>query len=338
MFLDLINLYKKSIKSDRTPLEDFNTECFANILKLYKNIKNDFILNFLGLPQDEYRITTQLRKDLPEVQNCIIDLVFIGKSNVCIIENKIESQEGYKQLERYGHVLDIHYLELKKHLFYCTKYTELKNENGEYDIYNFKQFKWFEIAKFLKKYQNENPLINEYIKFLYKYKMAQENTFKSENIVAMENLQKTIEIAEFHINNSKENFNEAFRSDKAEYINNFDELKKNNRVKNWKLGILNGGGHSEILYCIEFKKLKLKTQIYVSSSNANYEDFKKISFDRSVIKSFDFEFGFCYYVDTDLGKFLNDENSDLNIKNWFLNSFEIMNTLISNNPQLNWNK
>ena len=338
MFLDLINLYKKSIKSDRTPLEDFNTECFANILKLYENIKNDFILNFLELPEDEYRITTQLRKDLPEVKNCIIDLVFIGKSNVCFIENKIESKEGREQLLKYSRVLDIHYLELKKHLFYCTKYTELKNENGKYDIYNFRQFKWFQIAKFLKKYQNENPLINEYIKFLYKYKMAQDNTFKSENILTVENLQKTFEIAEFHLNNCKEDFNIKFSSEKNVRNNNWNQLKIHNRISNWKLGILNGGGHSEILYCIEFNNLKLKTQIYVTSNNTNYEKFKKLSNDRNDIRSFDFGSGFCYYTSTDLGKFLNDENSDINIKEWFCESFKIIETLILNNPQLDWNK
>lgn len=335
MFLDLINLYNKNINSFRTPLEDFNTESFANLLRLYENIKNDFIYNFLKLPEDKYVVRTQLRKALPKATNCIIDLVLIGENNVCFIENKVESPEGWEQLKRYGNVLDIHYSELKKHLYYFTKYTDLKNEKGEYDIYNFKQFKWFEIAKFLRKYQIENPLIKEYLKFLTNYKMAQDNTFKTENILSMENMLKTVEIIEFHIDNCKDEFNKFFGSDKSVKNYTWNQLKTHNRICNWSLGVLNNG-YSEVLYGIELGKLKLRTQIYVSSSNGNYQEFKKLSFDKSIIKTFDFGNGFCYYVNTDLGKFLNDENSDKKIKEWFLNSFEIMKTLISNNPELDW--
>lgn len=338
MFLDLINLYTKSGNSNRTPLEDFNTESFANILRLYENIKSDFIFNFLRLPQDSYQIKTQLKRDLPDDVNCIIDLVFIGENNICFIENKVESQEGWEQLRRYSDILDIHYLKLKKHLYYCTKHTDLKNENGQYDIYNFKQFKWFEIAKFLRKYQKENPLINDYLKFLNYYKMAQENTFKSENLLSMENMLKTIEVAEFHIQNCKPEFNKLFGSEKYDRNFNWSQLKTHNRICHYNSGILKSNlkEYSEILYSIEFSDLKLRTQIYLPSNNSQYQEFKKISFDKDIIKTSDFGNGFCYYIDTDLGRFLNDENSDRHIKHWYLDSFEIMRNFISANPQLDW--
>ncbi|MDP3313717.1 hypothetical protein [Lutibacter sp.] len=66
MFLDLINLYKNNNNGNKTPLEDFNTEYFANILRLYKNVNDDYITNFLQLPDDNYVIKTQLKKDLPD--------------------------------------------------------------------------------------------------------------------------------------------------------------------------------------------------------------------------------------------------------------------------------
>ena len=335
MFLDLINLYNKNSNSNKTPLEDFNTESFANILRLYEDVKSDFIYTFLNLPEDNYNIKTQFKRILPEDPNCIIDLVFIGDKNVCFIENKVESSEGWEQLRRYGSALDIHYSELMKHLYYCTKYTDLKNEEGEYNRYNFKQFKWFEVAKFLKKYQKENPLINDYLKFLNNYKMAQDNTFKSENILSMENMLKTLEIAEFHIENCKGEFNKLFGSEKNVRSYNWNQLKTHNRICNWSLGVLSGG-YSEVLYCIELGNLKLRTQIYVSSNNSNFQKFKDLISDQSIIKTFDFGNGFCYYVNTDLGRFLNDENSDKKIKDWFINSFEIMKNLISNNPQMDW--
>lgn len=338
MFLDLINLYNKNSNSNRTPLEDFNTECFANILKLFEVVKIDFIYNFLELPQDKYIIKTQLKKDLPNDPNCIIDFVLIGENNICFIENKVESVEGWEQLRRYCDVMDIHYKELNNYLFYCTKYTDKKNNNGEFNAYNFKQFKWFEIANFLRKFQNENPLIKEYLKFLNYYKMGQDNTLKSENLLAMENMLKTIEIAEFHIENCRLEFNEIFGSEKSVRNFNWTQLKTHNRICNYSSGILKSenNGYSEVLYSVEFSNLKLRTQIYVNSNHNKYQEFKKLSFDGNQFKTFDFGNGFCYYFNTDLGKFLNDVNSDKKIKDWFLNSFEIMKTLISNNSQLDW--
>ena len=41
----LLNLYKNN--SNKTPLEDFNTECFSGILNMYNDVKKDFITNNL---------------------------------------------------------------------------------------------------------------------------------------------------------------------------------------------------------------------------------------------------------------------------------------------------
>lgn len=339
MFLDLINLYNKNNNSNRTPFEDFNTECFANILRLYENIKIDFITNFLQLPDDNYSIHTQLKKDLPEDPNCIIDLVFIGERNICFIENKVESQEGWEQLLRYGKVLDIHYKELKTHLVYCTKYSDLKNKNGEYSKYNFKQYKWFEVAKFLRKYQITNPLINEYLIFLNSYKMAQDNTIKAENLLSMENMLKTIEVAEFHIDNCKQEFTDLFGYFSLNKNSNWDQLRDNNRFCHYKEGILNSPvkAHSEVLYSIEFSTLQLRSQIYVNSNNLQFKEFKNMNYDNNIFRTQDFGSGFCFYLSTDLGKFLNNNNSDLEIKAWFTESFVLLDNLIKSNPKLDWN-
>jgi len=57
MFLDLYKLYKKNGYSERSPLEDFNTEVFAGILRISIPILNDFI-QLLKLPDDDYEIKT----------------------------------------------------------------------------------------------------------------------------------------------------------------------------------------------------------------------------------------------------------------------------------------
>lgn len=338
MFLDLINLYGKSETNNRTPLEDFNTECFANILKLYKNIKQDFITNFLGLEKDNYTIKTQLRKALPEDQNCIIDLAFLGTKNVCFIENKIESGEGYKQLKRYGDALDLYYSELTKHLCYCTKYTDVKNKNGEFSKYNFRQFKWFEIAKFLRTYQEDNPLIKEYLEFLNYFKMGQDNTIKAENLLSMENMLKTIEILEFHIDNSKQEFVSLFGYNNLNKNSNWDQLKTHNRFCYYNTPIIGSEKNkwSEVLYSIDLNSLKLNCQFYINNDHEAYNQFVNLKVNNIEIKALDYGFGFGYYIEEDLGKYLNNKNSDSEIKNWFTNSFAVMKSLITDNPQLNW--
>lgn len=340
MFIDLINLFNKHSSSNKTPLEDFNTECFANILRLYKDIKHDFIRNILELPKDNYVIKTQLKRDLPDNRNCLIDLVFIGNKNVCFIENKVESGEGYEQLKRYGDALVHHYKKYGKYLFYITKYNDPKNEDGKLNKFNFTQFKWFEISNFLRTYQTDNPLINDYLKFLNKYKMEQDNTFRSENLLSMENMAKTIEIIESHIENSKYEFNKLFGSAKYDKNFNWDQIRVHNRLCHLNYPILKCEKNrpSEILYCIDLNNLKLKTHIWVDQMHEQYENVTKLEISEKEIKS---EItsggaGIKYYVEKDLGLFLNSNNSDEEIKNWFLWSFEIMHNLIKDNPQLDW--
>jgi hypothetical protein len=338
MFLDLINLYIKTNENNRVPLEDFNTECFVGILRLYKEVNKDFIENFLQLDDDIYTLTTQVRKTLPDHTNCIIDLVFEGKKNVCFIENKIESGEGIDQLLRYGKVLDLHYGNLKKNLYYCTKYSDTKNLNGEYSRYNFRQFKWFEIAKFLRKYQEENPLIKEYLKFLNYSKMGQDNTIKAENLTCMETMLKTVEIIEFHIDNCKKEFIDSFGYNKLNKNLNWDQLKEKNRFCYYNNPILHSdkGAWSEVLYSIDFNLLKLNSQFFIGHNHEAYNQFANLKVNNPIIKTLASEYGFSYYIVEDLGKYLNNPNSDIEIKNWFINSFSALKDLIRDNPQLNW--
>ena len=147
MIPDLLKLFKQFKNSDKTPLEDFNTETFAGIMNLYVNVKDELIESLFKLPQDNYRVSTQLKKDLKDDVNCIIDLVLEGDENICFIENKVNSHEGYKQLERYSKVLKEYYPQKKQFLFYCTKNSDPKNSDSKFDQFNFKQFRWYEIAK-----------------------------------------------------------------------------------------------------------------------------------------------------------------------------------------------
>ena len=339
MFLDLIKLYNKQKDSGRIPLEDFNTECFANILKLYPEIKQDFIINFLNLPIDDYDVSTQLRRDLEDTQNCIIDLVLIGKSNACLIECKVESSEGWEQLFRYGKVLEIYYSEKNKYLIYLTQYSDIKNQDGQYDKFNFNQYRWYHIAKFLKKYGTENPLINDYLKFLKTYNMAQDNTLKSVNLIAMENMKKTIEICEFHIENAKQHFKKMFGSANPNANFNWSQIRQHRRISHYNGGIVKSASnkHSEILYSIQLSKLQLNVHIYLTNEHELIHNFNNLIFNPEIFTLTVFEHGSSIVIVEDLGSFLNDENADKNINDWFNQSFGYMKDLMEQNPKIEWN-
>lgn len=340
MFVDLINLYNRNFTSGKTPLEDFNTESFANILKLYTDVRNGYLFSFLNLPQDEYQIITQFKKYLPNGKCCIVDLVFIGKNNVCFIENKIESFEGENQLKKYGEILNFHFPNYKKILHYCTKYSDPKNNNYKLNEYHFRQYKWFQVAKFLNQYVKTNPLIDEYIKFLSKYKMAQDNTFKIENLLTLENLRKTIEISEFHINNSKDYFNTLFGSAKYNTNFNWSQLKEHNRFSHYNDYVIDSPKniYSEILYSIEYTSLKLNCHIFLLPNHEEYDLFRNIDLSNTDFKLNEYDYGANICLEEDLGHFLNDNNSDLLIKQWFSNSFNSFKELINSNPELSWRK
>ncbi|WP_192877695.1 PD-(D/E)XK nuclease family protein [Arenibacter hampyeongensis] len=334
--MDLIHLFNKNQIGGRTPLEDFNTEAFANILKMYPEICDDFCKNFLQLPEDRYSIKTQYHQAINTVDpNCIIDLVFIGEKNVCYMENKVESTEGHKQLLRYVLALNEHHPEKQKYLIYCTKHSDPKviDEKGFF----FNQFRWYQIAKFLKSFK-ENPLIKSYLEFLSTYKMSQDNTLKSENLIAMENMRKTIEIAEFHIENSKYHFIKKFGYTSLNKNFNWDQIKLNNRVCYYVEKALNSvtGKWSEILYSIDFDNLKMIVQIYVDKQHECYKSFNNLISSKNLNKV-EFEFGSAIQLQEDLGKFLNNEHADILIQEWFIESFNQLQKFIEENNELDWN-
>lgn len=310
-------------------------------MHLYPEVLDKFINSFLKLPDDKYQIKTQLKKGLDGERDCIIDFVLEGEKHVCFTENKIESKEGFDQLERYGKVLNLHYPDHEKYLFYCTKYSEPKNENGELgDGYQFGQFKWYEIAKFLKQFK-ENELIKNYIEFLKTNNMEQDNTFKVHNLLALENLNKSLDIVKFHIDNVREEFNKRFHYE--EYNKNFDwdQIRDHKRICRRGLNILSGSGYSEVLYSIEFETLRLNVQLHVNSSHEKFKEFNEINLTNTSLNKEKWEWGTLectsIYKMKPLGEFLNDENSDTSIKEWFIKSFDELLELMKSNPQLEWN-
>lgn len=338
MIIDLYKLFKQFKNSNKLPLEDFNTETFAGILNLYPDIKEVLIKNLWKLPEDNYRITTQLKKSLENDFNCIIDLVVEGDNNICFIENKVNSHEGLRQLERYSLVLQKYYPNKKHYLYYCTKNSDPKNEDGKYDQFNFKQFRWYEVAKKLKPLASKKPLVRNYLNFLYQHQMAQDNTIRIENLLAIRNLSKSLEMIEFYVENSIDDFSKLFKPSLRSKSRLVDQLKQHNRICVYtEKPLLDSlGGWSEILYGINLDELILFTQFFVSINHQQYSEFYNEGKKQEIFDFEESEYGIALKISQDLGLYLNNENADNDIKIWFNKSFLKCNDFIQS-TSLSWN-
>lgn len=327
MIQDLYKLYRKNGYSDRSPLEDFNTEVFAGILKLYPEIKKE-IINFLGLPEDDYLVSTQVNYTLPDTQNCIIDLVFTGSENICFVENKVNSYEGWEQLSRYCQALDLHHKDHKPFLVYCTKFADPK----EIITHDFQQIRWYEIAKRLKKYSEKNPTIKDYLHFLKIHKMAQDNTFTTDTIVSMENFIKTFEIVGHHVNLSLPVFKKVFSLDK---IKKQDSTMSRDRYAYYVNDVFKDkSAYTELLYCIHYSTVKLQVHFWVDKKHKNMAQFELLAHGKfNILKN---ERGLLIFKDRPIYELLNNSNADEIIKQWFSDTFLEINTFIKSTPELEW--
>ena len=76
------------------------------------------------------------------------------------------------------------------------------------------------------------------MKFLERHKMAQDNTMRIENIFALENLKKTVDVMLFYIDQSKQDFASKFGIVKGNFNYQWAELDKSNRFAKYALNPL----------------------------------------------------------------------------------------------------
>jgi len=320
---------------ERTPLEDFTTEIFAGLLRMEKEISDDFLNSTLGLPYNEsYYIKTQQRYLLSGEPDCIVDMVIENDDTLCFIENKVGSEEGARQLERYGKVLD-DYKDSKQntYLIYCTKHYDPK----PYDCHQFKQIRWHDIAKLLKRYEN-NTFVNEVIKYLKTHNMAQELTFTAEDFITLTNLQNLTNKVYEYLEKVKPLFKETFNTNIVDWCKT-DQIKKYNRLIYCKTNILPGtqNSDSEIKYGFLLYKPEIYVSIWVDKNTNNYKSFVECS--KSLSREFEIghlEAGTYIELKQNLSIYLNDETADSKIFEWFKEAFAEFRKFIDNTPDLKW--
>ena len=325
MFNKLLKLRTNNIV--KTPLEDFTTELLVGVLNNDKDLSNRFYKRFLELKSNFFNINTQEKFKLENDKDCIVDIVIRGNNEICFIENKVNSREGYEQLKRYSKVLDKYEKSgWDTKLVYCTKRNEPKN----YEEHDFFQYKWHELAFFLSQ-NKSNKITYLFLNYLKNNDMSKDLTIYSKDIIALENFGRILEIMNEYIDRVKPKFEELF--------GNIEDLRKgrkfetqayiHNRFCILSQHVVKGEGWSEILFGFDFNG-KIFSQIYIDLTNEYFSEFKK---EIENNKTFKFEvydnIGARAYLEKKLGELLNDENSEVIIEKWFLNSFKTISEFIN---------
>lgn len=339
MLARLLRLYNKQHQSGKTPLENFTTEALVGLFEMEPQLFYSFCKNFLKLKSERFEIISQKKYPVKDDSDCIIDIVIMGQNEVCFIENKVNSSEGYRQISRYCKILD-DYKENNQNfatkMVYCTKFSEPKNE----EAHDFTQIKWYEIAIFLKQHLYKYPTIKLLNDFLTSKKMDQDLTITAQDLVTLQNYERVTKLMEGHLGRAKPFFEDKISKNKKDeklqsyrychYIKNVIEDSSN---KNW----------SEILYAITFEG-KLHVQIWLSKMHSVLPIFDECikeylaSQSNDDLKTSITEHGTNIYLTKPLSVFLDDEQGDTRVLEWFKSSFdEIKNFIEYTREKIHWN-
>lgn len=336
MFNNLYKLYRNN-NSLRTPLEDFNTECFAGILNFYPDILNSFVTDFLELSSGTYKVYTQQYYPLSEDPSCFIDMVLVSDDCICFIENKVNSVEGTEQLNRYQQVLESFAPKKQTVLRYITKWSDLKAHNQS----SFKQYRWYEVADWLQGSFADNLMVSNYYNFLKTQHMARKKEITTDGVIALKNFGEAYDIATLHLSSGYNIFQRYFPKSKVHGYHStaYRRIIDGHRVY-YKIDNLFNDCiqyHSEILLALHIKDVTFRLQIYVKNDHPHYNELYERA---SAMKSFDVvnkdEIGLMINNNIKLYSFIDAEDVDKEIKDWFTKGFESIRKLIDDNPDLNW--
>ena len=191
LFTQLRGLYRR----EKFRLEDFHTEIVAQVLRNNRQLTIDWLrgINITDLKapdsieiatQEEFAKLAHHRTDSrPDIA---IRLVQDGKTELILIESKVDAKQGPDQLERYAeHLRAAQDLEKTSLIFITRAY-----ENAETSLISdprFKLARWFEFYPYLKAHVSRDGLARELKLFMEENHMSIGNQFRAIDLVAMEN-------------------------------------------------------------------------------------------------------------------------------------------------------
>lgn len=341
IFMNLLNLYAKNKSGVKTPIEDFTTEILASLLAKDSDLLTHFMNEILLIEGNHFKVETQKKFILQDDTDCIIDVVISNQETLCFLENKVNSLEGYKQLERYKKVLHQFTKHKNIYLRYCTKYYDLKKISN----INFHQIRWRDIYRFLLNYA-DNETITDFFNYLRRMNMAgaDDFNFNFNDMQVMNQFLSTISKLDECLDAVTPEFTDILG---APYSYDFERLKqvpKFNRYAIWKEDIFNGGSKydSKIILGFDFTTEEPQSYPIVFIGivcNQKHRDFEDI---KLAIENFNFD-----YIEADeevwgwyekpLSDFIPLENQFMEIKKRFIEHIFKLNSFKENTKHLNWN-
>lgn len=344
VFSQLLSMYKKNGAS-ATPKEDFCTECLAGILRSDHELLEEFAKSVLKIKY-ESPLKVSAQRTFYSKKNGDqgrIDLVFESQDVLCFVEMKVHSAEGYGQLEKYDQILSEQPNTVSTHLRYCTLYNEEK-ENFK----NFDQFRWQDIARFLKTKVAKNHLIQEFYNFLKENKMAGNERFTHEDLVGLKvyhEIASKIDGVFTSVKPSLEKFGTTSGG-----ANSGSQITKHNRLAVYSSGIL-GDNWSEVLVSFDFIGIRYKNepviavQIFISTKNSNYKKFveaaskyyqNKQEEGKIIFKKSEHGKGAHIRYEKPLALFFSEEEQLKAIQDWIEDKLISLMDFVKDHPNLDW--
>lgn len=167
--------YKYKQTSKKNNLENFLIEIFTYCLETDKKFRESFfdLINLCN--QNKYKISSQ--KTLPNGKRP--DVFIETNDTVCLIECKVDAQEGDGQLDTYNEYLENQKDKKYTKLIYLTKYRS--NIENEYD--NFSKITWHDVYQCINTENTE--ITKELNKFLNEKKIALMTEFDTKDKLAL---------------------------------------------------------------------------------------------------------------------------------------------------------
>ena len=335
----LLELYKKNRASEKTPLEDFITEILVGVLENDNELLDSFVNNILEIEGTGFSIESQVKYNLDNDINCIIDIVVRNDENICFIENKVHSSEGERQLERYSKVLnEIHSFQGKNmFLRYCTKFYDPKN----IDNIDFLQYRWSNVYRFLEEYKSE--LIYEYLEFLRGEGMAGSGDFNYEDLITLKNIYKTLSKMDECLDEVKVILENTFNSKCENKSERTKQIKESQlyiaRIKNLnEYRIEVGAGfdmddEGEVLSPTIIVYLFLENKSDIACKFKEYH--KKYINNKIDIKDYSTDKNLYYVFEVPLINFFNSENQVTDIISWMSDKIIVLRDILNEFYYLN---
>ncbi|MCT4583781.1 MAG: PD-(D/E)XK nuclease family protein [Peptostreptococcaceae bacterium] len=334
IFNRLIKLYNKNENSTKLPLEDYTTEILVGILENNKEKLDLFVNKVLKIRGHNFNIKSQKKYYLNNDSDCIIDIIIENDEIICFLENKVNSFEGNRQLERYKNVL--HNLKKKYnkevYLRYCTKYYDKK----EIDGIDFYQFRWKNIYNFFCR-EKRDRIIDSYLEFLRGEGMGSEGEFNFDDLVVLSKMNSTL----LKVRECLEDIKYIFEM-------NFGKSKEStNQYGIWRYKLcpfIEGHKYDEIYIGVRFVEIKGSIVPYL---NCGFCFCSKLENRNSMIRkmneliSFDFVSENEDFIDGEFRKpfsdILSSENHFEEIEKWYIEKIKKLKEFINETPYLNWN-